>query len=266
MFRFPFRYYAGHVAALYAGVGGGGSGEWTPSELSATLLAWHKGDELTGNDEDNVATWEDAANANDLTAPGTNGTLAAADLNGLNTLRFQSARYVYSGNIFSAASAASAYLILKIANDPPGATIDSGLWNIGSHGGTDHWPWTDGNIYDGFCSSVRKSAGNPSVSLASDYRIIGVHSASNDYGIHIDGVSHFSTGTNTFGVSGSTLTIGSNAALDAFLDGWIAEILFIDSKLSDANRQNVEGYLAHKWGLTGNLDAGHPYKTDPPTI
>jgi hypothetical protein len=25
-----------------------------------------------------------------------------------------------------------------------------------------------------------------------------------------------------------------------------------------------EGYMAHKWGLTGNLPAGHPYKTTPP--
>lgn len=29
-------------------------------------------------------------------------------------------------------------------------------------------------------------------------------------------------------------------------------------------RQQIEGYLAHKWGLTANLPAGHPYKTSPP--
>lgn len=26
------------------------------------------------------------------------------------------------------------------------------------------------------------------------------------------------------------------------------------------------GYAAHRWGLTGNLDSGHPYKTSPPTV
>ena len=29
-------------------------------------------------------------------------------------------------------------------------------------------------------------------------------------------------------------------------------------------RQNMEGYLAHK--LTANLDSGHPYKNNPPTV
>jgi hypothetical protein len=28
--------------------------------------------------------------------------------------------------------------------------------------------------------------------------------------------------------------------------------------------QIIEGYLAHKWGLTGNLPGGHPYKTVAP--
>lgn len=30
-------------------------------------------------------------------------------------------------------------------------------------------------------------------------------------------------------------------------------------------RQRLEGYLAHKWGLTANLPAGHPCKVTPPT-
>ena len=26
----------------------------------------------------------------------------------------------------------------------------------------------------------------------------------------------------------------------------------------------IEGYFAHKWGLTGSLPIGHPYKVNPP--
>lgn len=33
---------------------------------------------------------------------------------------------------------------------------------------------------------------------------------------------------------------------------------------STATVQTFEGYLAHKWGVTGNLPAGHPYKTTAP--
>lgn len=34
--------------------------------------------------------------------------------------------------------------------------------------------------------------------------------------------------------------------------------------LSTFNRQRLEGYLAHKWGLDGNLPSDHPFKFTPP--
>ena len=43
-----------------------------------------------------------------------------------------------------------------------------------------------------------------------------------------------------------------------------AEIVVSSTLLSTANRQKLEGYLAHKWGLTANLPADHPYKTNAP--
>ena len=46
--------------------------------------------------------------------------------------------------------------------------------------------------------------------------------------------------------------------------GHFAEIIAFNSKLPDATRQKVEGYLAHKWGLVGNLPSNHPYKTAHP--
>ena len=46
--------------------------------------------------------------------------------------------------------------------------------------------------------------------------------------------------------------------------GDIAEIVVTPSMLSPTDRQRIEGYLAHKWGLTANLPADHPYKTAVP--
>ena len=31
-----------------------------------------------------------------------------------------------------------------------------------------------------------------------------------------------------------------------------------------SQRLKIEGYLAHKWGLTADLPSDHTYKTDPP--
>ena len=47
--------------------------------------------------------------------------------------------------------------------------------------------------------------------------------------------------------------------------GYICEIIFSNLNLSTIERQKIEGYLAHKWGLTANLPASHPYKTVEPT-
>ena len=38
----------------------------------------------------------------------------------------------------------------------------------------------------------------------------------------------------------------------------------LPSAPTQEQRQRIEGYLAHTWGLTANLPAGHPYKAAPP--
>jgi hypothetical protein len=47
-------------------------------------------------------------------------------------------------------------------------------------------------------------------------------------------------------------------------NGDIAEILVYQGDLSTNQRQQIEGYLAWKWGLQSNLPANHPYVLFPP--
>ena len=44
-------------------------------------------------------------------------------------------------------------------------------------------------------------------------------------------------------------------------NGYICEIVYYNQKLSDAQRQQVESYLAQKWGLTASLPGGHSHFT-----
>jgi hypothetical protein len=44
----------------------------------------------------------------------------------------------------------------------------------------------------------------------------------------------------------------------------LGEVILTTSQLSTDDRQKVEGYLAHKWGLTANLPNDHPFKVNPP--
>ena len=43
--------------------------------------------------------------------------------------------------------------------------------------------------------------------------------------------------------------------------GDLGELLIFNSTLSFSDIEKIEGYLAHKWGLTGSLASGHPYKS-----
>jgi hypothetical protein len=61
------------------------------------------------------------------------------------------------------------------------------------------------------------------------------------------------------------VTGGGTAPTIAFLDGEIAEVIILDTAIADDHRYKIEGYLAHKWGLTASLPSGHPYADNPPT-
>ena len=43
------------------------------------------------------------------------------------------------------------------------------------------------------------------------------------------------------------------------------ELLQYDGEITVTQRQQIEGYLAWKWGLQSTLPAGHPFKTAAPT-
>lgn len=67
--------------------------------------------------------------------------------------------------------------------------------------------------------------------------------------------------------SSSALYLGRDIA-GASLDftGDICEILIFNTQPDTDTRQKLEGYLAHKWGITANLPADHPYKSAAPTL
>ena len=67
--------------------------------------------------------------------------------------------------------------------------------------------------------------------------------------------------------SAAALTIGSSPdssyAGNRF-QGRVGEILIVYGDVSGTTRTKIEGYLAHRWGLTAALPSDHPYKYAPP--
>jgi len=65
-------------------------------------------------------------------------------------------------------------------------------------------------------------------------------------------------------IGGSHDSTADINATQQFWTGYAAEIVISLSTHSTDTRQRIEGYLAHKWGLTANLPNDHPYKVNPP--
>ena len=70
--------------------------------------------------------------------------------------------------------------------------------------------------------------------------------------------STYTEGTMT--IAGGTVApfwIGRSDSSEVY-NGYICEIVYYNQKLSDTQRQQVESYLAQKWGLKASLSIGHP--------
>jgi hypothetical protein len=219
-----------------------------------------------------VSEWRDkSGRANHATASGTaQPTTATRTINSLNVLDFNGTSNFLG---FAAAplltvTAASAFFVAQLDNDPPLNRKQAGapLGDWGSSAEENHFPFTNGVIFEDFMSSTRYSAGNPSLSMATSPFLASMNSAPGSWQLFIDGSSQFSATTNTVG-AGTSPKIGRSTDLlnQDYMDGRIAEIVVFDQALPTFDRQKVEGYLAHKWGLLGSLPTNHPYKVNVPT-
>lgn len=63
---------------------------------------------------------------------------------------------------------------------------------------------------------------------------------------------------------GQSLSIGmiSNTLTNVF-DGEVAEVIGYQGSVDNTDRQKIEGYLAHKYGLAESLPSSHPFRNTP---
>jgi hypothetical protein len=65
--------------------------------------------------------------------------------------------------------------------------------------------------------------------------------------------------------SNAQMGIGANATFNNSMGGiyQLYEVLIFNRYISTIERQQIEAYLAFKWGLQGNMPLSHPYYTNP---
>ncbi len=184
--------------------------------------------------QSNTADWDSVSTGRPTLKTGITPT-------GKAVYRFNgSANFLRSGSL-SALTKGTAFIVVKIAADPPPGGLSGGLWGLG--GDTDNSWYTfsgDGGIYDFFGSTVRKTTGNPTLDLSTAFRVYVAKSVAGEWTSRIDGTQHYTTASNavSFPVTGYVGASGGQ-----WMDGDVADFVLFADDLSTARIQQMEAWL-----------------------
>ena len=138
------------------------------------------------------------------------------------------------------------WIDVVVRTDPGHASNNISRTHWGSDAGSVncHVPFVDGNVYDNFGTSARKSfASGASLNGTHIYR---VQSTNGLWSAHVDGAQKHTTGTNTFGWSATAPRIGATAQSSA--DKWGALLVF-NALVSAEDLVLWEAYLSEMFSL-----------------
>jgi hypothetical protein len=136
-------------------------------------------------------------------------------------------------------------------------------------GGTD-FQFTAGNAtqFDGHIDTIGMTGDNVDLTGGpfagpSIYNLNFDYAGASVFNAYIDGTKRSTDATCDGILSNGPLAIFKNRG-SQYPNGAVGEFI-VCKDVTVENRQKIEGYLAHKWGLTDNLPSDHPYKTTVPT-
>ena len=123
-------------------------------------------------------------------------------------------------------------------------------------------------------SSTYSRSANTAQLLQSNFSTTGTALRSSGSAVTLDLASQITTSTNA-APSNIGYTVDSDLHIGAIrASGGLSvspaikfgEFIVLSTTASTDTRQRIEGYLAHKWGLTAGLPSDHPYKSAAPTV
>jgi len=248
--------------------------------VHSNLMMWYDGADtsslvLSGS---TITRWNDkSGNVNDLTvAVGPTRTATTSNPAGWDISFNGSTQYIRSNSlpIINGTNTMTAFIVVKnttnatlgriiagITNGPE--TTETGAFRF-SNAGTNSLTITKG--------SATGTQDGTTYTISSDvYHIINItwNGATNSP-VYVDGSlnSTYSANSNTtfsftrFGL-GASLGISPNFTPATFWTGSLNEVIIYKAALTASQRQQVEGYLAWKWGLNPSLPTTHPYYKVP---
>lgn len=247
--------------------------EWTPASPANTLAWYDASDSSTITASSNIISQVDDKSGNNfnlnvLTGGKTGPKTGIQTLNDLNVFTWDTVGQVLENNSFSYDQNSNGLyfaIIFKCIIDNTQDFVLAGTESTSA--GNRMAVRRNGTINSiqiiggsGTGSNIVLGSSPGSVPEGQDFLVASKFNGANSH-IRIDGelLKSGNIGTNAF----SSLNIGANEAESSPIKGYIAEIVF---STGSSDEEEVEGYLAHKWGLESKLPSSHPYKKVSPFI
>ena len=284
----PAKLYVGanEVTKAYVGAtevySSGAPAAWTPADLGASLALWLDADDagtITLNGS-TVSQWNDkSGNGRNISqaAASQQPTWNATGLNSKPTLVFDGSNDMLLNQNAGSVGVENITLVAVMRYvSAAGQDLPMGVGQTGAFRAVRSLFRSSGGTTQGFATWASDAAGSSlSTDTGGTHHIFeAVMANSNSVNLYRDGV--IDTGapralssSPALPVTFNGFSIGSlqgNAVGNYYSNIEVSEALVLYTDVSNADRQKLEGYLAHKWGLTANLPADHPYKSTPPTV
>jgi hypothetical protein len=186
-------------------------------------------------------------------------------------VQFNAASKYLTGDYTNTGTTLSAFFVGKSLNATQAAY--AGMMSVWANGQASDW--------NNAGSSVLFNQNNGTANSVQTYRNAALSSTTGTLTAGFLAGTVFDGATNTAYLNGTAATsvastgvfnagkvvLGARWQTSVFNNWWngnFGEAIICNTNLSTTDRQKVEGYLAHRWGLAGNLAVGHPYKDAPP--
>ena len=99
--------------------------------------------------------------------------------------------------------------------------------------------------------------GNSTTDITSTPSVVSMTWISGTSVLYLNGTSDYSGALGSFTTGG--IIVGNRFSINESWPGHICELIYYSGQLGTPQRQQVEGYLAWKWGLQSQLPFTHPY-------
>jgi hypothetical protein len=249
---------------------------WSPTQLTTIDLWVDASDSSTVTTSgSSVTSWADKGSSS-KTATGNGGpTLVSSAQNNLDVISFDGSNDYFSLSAsITADETLSAYIVFNADVGTSGNRYLIDESGNSSYGGAISMRTLDTDTTRCWTQDAFRAAtaANNSITRGS-WSLISCHDQGSGFTTTSRTFKPGSTLTTTTGATGTQSSrsaanprIGHSALLGGYFAGDIAEIIVVPDVSSVAERDRIEGYLAHKWGIEDVLDSGHTYKSAAPTV